>query len=143
MTGIDTNVLVALVNATHPAHGATCRLFQREVIASGRPVAITAAVISEFIHVVTDNRRFERPLSMDQALADGEYWWTSRQTCKLHTSPEALALFFRWMREFRLGRKRVLDTLLAATLHAAGVRRLLTANPDDFRVLGAFELLVP
>jgi hypothetical protein len=33
--------------------------------------------------------------------------------------------------------------LLAATLHRHGVRRLLTSNPDDFRVFGVFELIVP
>ncbi len=42
-----------------------------------------------------------------------------------------------------LGRKRILDTQLAATLHRHGVRRLLTSNPDDFRVFGVFELIVP
>jgi len=49
----------------------------------------------------------------------------------------------RWMRQFNLGRKRILDTHLAAVLHGAGVRRLLTANPADFAVFGALETVTP
>ena len=49
----------------------------------------------------------------------------------------------RWRREFRLGRKRILDTHLAAVLHVAGVRRLLTSNPDDFAVFGVLETITP
>jgi len=49
----------------------------------------------------------------------------------------------RWMREFSLGRKRILDTHFAAILHTHGVRRLLTSNPGDFAVFGVFELIVP
>jgi hypothetical protein len=45
----------------------------------------------------------------------------------------------RWMRQFNLGRKRILDTHLAAVLHAAGVTRLLTSNPGDFAVFGLIQ----
>jgi hypothetical protein len=48
-----------------------------------------------------------------------------------------------WLRQFALGRKRILDTHLAAVLHGAGVQRLLTSNPDDFAVFGVFELIKP
>jgi hypothetical protein len=37
-----------------------------------------------------------------------------------------------------LGRKRVLDTLLAASFHTAGVKSILTLNPADFDVFGQF-----
>jgi predicted nucleic acid-binding protein len=46
----------------------------------------------------------------------------------------AIALFHTWMRRHRLGRKRVLDTLLAATYRAADVTSLLTLNATDFAV---------
>jgi len=49
-------------------------------------------------------------------------------------------LFLDWMQRHQLGRKRILDTQLAAILWTAGVRRLLTANPADFHLFG-FQLL--
>jgi hypothetical protein len=47
------------------------------------------------------------------------------------------------MREFDLGRKRILDTHLAAVLHTAGARRLLTSNPGDFAVFGVLKTITP
>ncbi len=49
----------------------------------------------------------------------------------------------RWMRQFNLGCKRILDTQLAAVLHSNGVRRLLTSNPADFAVFGVLETVIP
>jgi len=49
----------------------------------------------------------------------------------------------RWMRQFNLGRKRILDTHLAAVLHTAGVHRLLTSNPADFTLFGVLDTVVP
>ena len=56
---------------------------------------------------------------------------------------ESTALFLGWLMQHGLGRKRLLDTHLAATLWSAGVRRLMTSNPRDFTIFGAFELLSP
>jgi hypothetical protein len=44
--------------------------------------------------------------------------------------------------QFSLGRKRILDTHLAAILHTCGVRRLLTSNPADFSVFGVLETVM-
>ena len=61
----------------------------------------------------------------------------------LQPAQESLHQTLRWMREFKLGRKRILDAHLAAVLHTAGVRRLLTSNPGDFTVFGVLEVLTP
>jgi hypothetical protein len=61
----------------------------------------------------------------------------------IEPTKESLNQTLRWMRQFSLGRKRILDTNLAAILHAAGVRRLLTSNPGDFSVYGVLEILTP
>jgi hypothetical protein len=61
----------------------------------------------------------------------------------LEPSGESVRQMLRWMRQFNLGRKRILDTHLAAVLHTAGVRRLLTSNPADFAVFGVLETVVP
>jgi hypothetical protein len=44
------------------------------------------------------------------------------------------------MQRHQLGRKRILDTQLAAILWTVGVRQVLTANPADFQIFG-FQLL--
>ncbi len=52
-----------------------------------------------------------------------------------------VALFHAWMREYQLGRKRVLDTMLAATYRASGVTSLLTLNAEDFELFGGFAFI--
>lgn len=143
MTGIDTNCLIAMSAVEHPFHERCQELLRREILNPGAEIALTPAVLAEFIHVMTDARRLKRPFTMEQACDHAQDWWTAAQVIQVHPTAESVALFFSWMRHFHLGRKRVLDTLLAATLHTAGARRLMTANPDDFRVFGVFELLVP
>jgi predicted nucleic acid-binding protein len=104
-------------------------------------VAITPQVLAEFVHVVTDSRRFQRPLSMKTAMIKSERWWNAAETEQVLPSDLAVAGFHNWMRDHQLGRKRVLDTLLAATHRAAGVTSLLTLNAADFAIFGEFVCL--
>ncbi len=48
-----------------------------------------------------------------------------------------------WLDQLQLGRKRLLDTLLAATYRHCGIQSLLTTNPDDFAVFDGFALITP
>ncbi len=95
-------------------------------------------VLTEFVHVVTDERRFQQPFSMETALNKSERWWNAAEADQVLPTDVAIALFHTWMRRHQLGRKRVLDTLLAATYRAADVRSLLTLNATDFTVFGEF-----
>ena len=61
----------------------------------------------------------------------------------LETNQASVSQTIRWMRQFNLGRKRILDTHLAAVLYANGVRRLLTSNAADFTVFGVLETISP
>jgi predicted nucleic acid-binding protein len=47
------------------------------------------------------------------------------------------------MERHRLGRRRILDTALAATLEGAGIRRLATFNGDGFRVFPFLDVVEP
>jgi hypothetical protein len=64
MIGADTFFLVQLDLVELPAHAAAHLLLDREVLEPGVPLAIAPQVLAEFIHIVTDPRRFQKPLSM-------------------------------------------------------------------------------
>jgi predicted nucleic acid-binding protein len=140
--GADTSFLVALALREHPAHEAAWELFEDEVRGRTASVAIAAQALAEFAHVVTDGRRFERPLPMAEALDICEQWWTSQECRPAVADADVGILFLAWMREHRLDRRRLLDTLLTATYHRAGVQRLATTNWRDFACFGVFELEV-
>jgi hypothetical protein len=80
---------------------------------------------------------------MTEALDWVESFLASPAVGLLEPTPESLRQTLRWMREFNLGRKRILDTHLAAVFYAADVRRLFTSNPADFAVFNAFEIITP
>jgi predicted nucleic acid-binding protein len=142
MTGLDCNILVQLALADHPANSATVAAVHAEVQRAGSLV-LPPLVATEFLHMVTDDRRFAPPLTMIEALDWIEEFLTNPSVSLLQPTQASLRQTLRWMREFDLGRKRILDTHLAAVLHTAGARRLLTSNPGDFAVFGVLKTITP
>lgn len=138
MIGIDTNILVAFVIPEHPDHGKVRERidqFQRE----GRRLAVTSGILAEFVHVVTDPRRFENPLTMTEALTWATFWSEAEEFVIVSTDRIAHEQWLLWLGQHHLGRKRLLDTLIAATWWAVGIREILTLNPADFTVFDAFQ----
>lgn len=140
--GIDTSYLVAVAVETHAAHqGAFHQI--RELVVQGHPLAIAPQVLAEFIHVVTDGKRFASPLSMKEATATALAFWQMKEVQRVHPNDEAAELFLHWIEHHRLGRKRLLDTMLAATYKVNGVHSVLTLNPGDFQLFDAMQAITP
>lgn len=140
--GVDTTFLVELEVAGHPHHQAA-RDRLTGLLSLGDSLAIAPQVLAEFVHVVTDPKRFSEPLTMDQALARSRTWWDAQEVVRTFPSDDSCRLFLQWMVEYRLGRKRLLDTLLAATYFSQGVRSILSTNARDYSVFGCFEVITP
>ena len=140
MIGVDTSFLVALAVREHPSHRRSWLLFEKEIQGGEATMALAAQALAEFCHVVTDPRRFEHPLEMSDALELCESWWNAQECRQVVVDDQVGALFLTWMHEFKLGRKRLLDTMLAASYHCSGVRRLAATDWRDFERYGVFEL---
>jgi len=138
--GIDTDFLVAVEIGDHPFHRPADRLLG-SLLAEGHDLAVAPQTLAEFIHIVTDGKRMPEPLSMSEAVARAIHWWEAEEVVRVFPDGEATARFLSWLQRHALGRKRLLDTLLAATFHRSGVRRVVTNNERDYRVLGAFEIV--
>ncbi len=140
--GMDTGFLVAAELVEHPEHVAAHATLAR-LLGSGDRVALVPQVLAEFIHVVTDSRRFRQPVEVGEARRVARKWWTAMEVDHVFPNPEATRQFLDWLDHLQLGRKRLLDTLLAATYYQGGIRSLLTTNPDDFRVFDCFAFITP
>ena len=141
MVGLDTTFLVQLEIQEAEAHDAALEVLHASILGRDRAAALAPQVLSEFVHVVTDARRFERPLSMAQALAKVNFWWNAREIERIFPNERAVAQFLAWMADYGLGRKRLLDTLLAATWYEGGITRIVTSNVRDYRAFGVFEMI--
>ncbi len=140
--GLDTGFLVATEVAEHPDHS-NARLQLARLLAAGDRLILAPQVLAEFVHVVTDPKRFTRPLEMSDAIRLAQQWWTAREVDQAFPNDAAVRQFLDWMQQHRLGRKRLLDTLLAATYRTAGANSLLTLNSADFVILGGFTFIAP
>ena len=91
--GIDTGYLVAAEVAEHPDHQAARQKFL-SFRATGDRFALVPQVLAEFVHVVTDPKRFTQPLTMEQALERAEIWWESPEVDQLGSDAFSVRTFF-------------------------------------------------
>jgi predicted nucleic acid-binding protein len=138
--GIDTDFLVAAEILEHPFHPQADALLH-QLLADGHDFALAPQTLAEFIHIVTDAKSMPRPLDMSEAIRRAEHWWDAAEVVRVFPDGEVGGAFLAWLRQHRLGRKRLLDTLLAATFHRAGIRRIITNNERDYRVLGVLDVV--
>lgn len=137
---IDTDFLVRLSLQEHPGRARAEAVRDRHLDA-GDAFALAPQVVAEFIHVVTDPRCFERPLGMDTALERARTWWDAPEVVHLLPTSATVRQFLDAMAQQKLGRKRVLDTLLASACLATGLTHLITGNPDDYRLFPGLQLI--
>ncbi len=138
--GIDTDFLVAVEIREHPFHAQADVLLQ-SLLAGGHELALAPQTLAEFVHIVTDAKRMPTPLTMAEAISRAEHWWQAAEVVRVFPDGQAVSDFLAWLTRYRLGRTRLLDTLLASTFQSAGVKRLITNNDRDYAVLGAFEIV--
>ena len=93
------------------------------LLAGGDLIAVAPQVLAEFIHIVTDSRRFTHPLDMTAARRLAEQWWTASNVVPVFPDDGATRQFLAGWRNSPWAAS-LLDTLLAATYRQAGVQSL-------------------
>jgi predicted nucleic acid-binding protein len=79
---LDTSFLLAVQIVEHAHHADALRLLA-ELLAPGDRMAIAPQVLAEFVHVVTDERRFLQPFfRWRTALNKSEHWWRRIKYCQ-------------------------------------------------------------
>lgn len=142
-SGVDTTFLVELEVEESARHPQALRWLKQHIVAKGESLVLCPQVLTEFIHVVTDARRFARPLTASQAASRAEFWWQAREVRQVFPTAATTTLFFRWLAEHGLGRKRLLDTYLAATYVTAEVPQILSTNARDFSLYEGLRVITP
>lgn len=138
--GIDTDFLVACEIVDHPFHKSADALLQK-LLADCHDFALAPQTLAEFIHIVTDQRRMPVPLLVTDVISRAEHWWQAAEVVRVFPDGNSVSDFFAWLRQYQLGRKRLLDTLLAASFRNAKVARIITNNAKDYEVLASFEIV--
>ena len=138
--GLDTTFLIETSIREHPAHTAAMdKMFEH--LKLGDHFAIAPQVMAEFIHVVSDPKRFEHPLSVPEAIEQAKFWWNSKETEQVMPDFETMVLFWDWMSKYNLGRKRILDTMLAATYFSNQINTVISSNARDYAIFNCFKII--
>jgi predicted nucleic acid-binding protein len=125
-----------------PHHAAAATLLERAQ--SGDVVlCVLPQVLAEFYAVVTDARRVECAMTVEEAIAAINAFLTMPGMTEL---PVPADLTSRWLdlaRQHNVTRGYVFDVVLAASMLGNGVRRIYTFNRSDFERFGEVEVLDP
>ncbi len=82
-------------------------------------------------------------MSMEEGLRLVRELWDGREVVRILPAPIVVHRTVELLDQLGLGRKRILDTALAATLEAAKVDHLATFNEKDFQVFPFLEVITP
>ena len=141
MIGIDTTFLIDLEITDSPRHEQALKFFNKWQAQNHSVLAIYNQAFLEFEHVVTDSKRFNSPLTMEQAV-ERTWFWLDQERIKIICPTESsIKRALLWTSMYKLGRKRIQNTHMAAAFAEAGVSELWTANPHDFEVFEVFDLV--
>lgn len=142
IVAVDTDVWVNWLMSGAPHHEAARRFVEHQAMAENE-LGLTLQTLLELIPICTDPRRFPRPLGMEEALQWAQALWNGESIRKLTPSGDVMNRTAELMLQHGLGRKRILDTALAATLEAASVSTLATFNNKHFAVFSFLRIIVP
>jgi predicted nucleic acid-binding protein len=140
MIGLDTCFLVDLYWQDSPRNKNAHALFSRLIDDESIQIAIYFNCFNEFLHVITDSKRFENPLSVSEAISVIDYWCDIDRVTVLYPDDTSFKRTLAWMNRYQLGRNRVNDTQMASCYLTSGVSSIITANPKDFEIFESFEI---
>jgi predicted nucleic acid-binding protein len=97
MIGLDTTVLIAYEIEEALGHLNIRRHIETASKSGAENYALCPQVLQEFIHVATDPRRFEKPLSFADALQRSRAWWEAVEVTQCHPGERAWEQAWSWM----------------------------------------------
>lgn len=153
MIALDTTFLIDLYWTDSPRHQKAVELFNKfsseaddensSVLDGDKSVRLMIYYncFNEFVHVITDSRRFDNAFSMEEALDIVDQWSNLEGVKIVYPSEQSFTRAKIWLSIFKLGRNRLNDTNMAACYAQECASTIVTANPKDFEVFEVFELL--
>lgn len=125
------------------AQHARAKRFIEAELARGASLVVTPSILHELVHIITDARRFDPPVSMSEATSIARGYLNRTNIECLSIDEGAVALALDLLERHGLGRKRVADTLLAATLLTHSVHEIITNNARHFDIFEGLRGIDP
>ena len=140
MIGLDTCFLIDLYWKDSPRNAKARELYSQIAKDETIKIAIYFNCFNEFLHVITDARRFENPFSVKEAISVIDFWCDLDRVTVLYPDDTTFKRTLAWMNMYNLGRNRINDSQMASCYLSNNVSSIITANPDDFEIFDCFEI---
>ena len=140
MIGLDTCFLIDLYWKDSPRNKNARELYSQIARDESIKIAVYFNCFNEFLHVITDAKRFENPFSIKEAISVIDFWCDIDRVTVLYPDDTTFKRTITWMNMYNLGRNRINDTQMASCYLTNNVSSIITANPGDFEIFDCFEI---
>lgn len=140
MIGIDTSFLIDLYWQDSPRNKNARAIYSQLAKDDSCKLAIYYNCFNEFLHVITDPKRFANPFTIKDAISVIDFWCDLENLTVLYPDDTSFKRTLAWMNIYKLGRNRINDTQMAACYLVQGVSKIITANPKDFELFECFTV---
>jgi predicted nucleic acid-binding protein len=139
---LDTNILVHAYNKSSPHQKRASNIIKQAM--KGKIEAyLTAQVIYEFFAVVTNPKRVECPMNLEEAVDLCLDLWECREIEKLNPTLLTPNEVFKLAKEQKLSKGRIFDCIIAVTAKENKIDAIYTENIADFKKYDFIKALNP
>ena len=138
--GIDTNILVYFLNEESIYH-TKAKLLVEKLQKGEIHGMVSLQNISELYAIVTDHKRFPRPMTADQVVKTMKQFLNNGTITLVFPLSNTKKVFFELMLKTKPKAQHIHDIFLAATLLSNGINALFTENTKDFFGIKGFEAM--
>ncbi len=139
---IDSNVLVYAYNKASPFHR-IANEFITDIIRTQKRACVSELNLYEFYSVITDTRKVERSLSPKEAAEIIKRMIKSETIKVLYCDKRAIEQLSELSVEHSIKRYHIYDLVIASVMRVNGIKKIITANEDDFKPFDFIEIENP
>lgn len=139
---LDTNILVHAYNKSSPNQKIASKIL-KQAIKGEIEAYLSSQVLYEFFAVVTDPKRVESPMKLDEAADLCLDLWECREIEKVNPTQLAPNEVFKLAKEQKLAKGRIFDCIIAVTAHENKIDAIYTENVADFEKYSFIKVLNP
>lgn len=128
---LDTTILVHAYNKSSPHQTRASKILEN-AIKGEIDACISSQVLYEFFAVMTNPKRVEKPLQLDEAADICTELWACPEIEKVNPTLLAPKEVFKLAKEMNLSKGRIFDCVLAVNAKENNIEAIYTENVVDF-----------
>jgi len=139
---LDTNVLVYATFKDDPFYSKAKEL-QVKVISGATRACLTPQILTEYYSAVTNPRRVTNPISPKEAREVIEAYLKAASIFKIYVKETTVKKMVELAEQHKVKGQDIFDVMLVATMLDNEIKRIYTANEEDFKKFEGIEVINP